>query len=359
MYRKKLVSLCLIFTVAACVPQNQPVVEVEPTLTPFQPLQNTPTSLPTVTPTTTSTPVPPAATAIPLPAVAEEYLPYTIASLRARSYGGGQIETLEVIEEKENFTRYEIHYPSDGLDIYGFVNVPKGDGPFPVIIMMHGYGWSKVPTVLSSDTPVADLLAEHGFVVLHPNMRGYPPSDDGDDRYRVGLAVDILNLIALVKNQAGKPGLLENADPTRIGLWGQSLGGGVALRVATVSEDIKAMVLYSSISADESKNAELFYGITGEQVYQTEMETPSNVMAYISPSHYFDTINASVKLYHSLTDDVVPAAWATETCEEMKAQHIDVDCFYYIGADHSFSSGFKTDFRKTMLAFFDAKLKGS
>ena len=357
MFRKKLLSLCLIFTVAACVPQPKPLVEVKPTFTPFQPIQNTPTPLPTATSTSTPTLVPPTVTAIPLPDIPEEYLPYTIAYLRTRSYGGGQIETLETMEEKENFTRYKIRYPSDGLNIYGFVNVPKGDGPFPIIIMMHGYGRSSAPTVLGPETETADILADNGYLILRSNMRGYPPSDNGDNRYRVGLAVDILNLIALVKNQAGKPGLLENADPTRIGLWGQSLGGGVALRVATVSEDVKAMVLYSSISADESKNAELFYGITGEQVYQTEMETPSNVMAYISPSHYFDTINASVKLYHSLTDDVVPAAWATETCEEMKVQQIDVDCFYYIGADHSFSSGFKTDFRKTMLAFFETKLK--
>ena len=189
-------------------------------------------------------------------------------------------------------------------------------------------------------------------------MRGYPPSDKGDDRYRVGLAVDVLNLIALVKEQARQPGLLENAGPARIGLWGHSLGGGVALRVATVSEDIKAMVLYSSISADELKNAKLFYGITEEQKYLAELETPPEVMAYISPLHYFDTIKASVKLYHSLTDDVVPAAWATETCDAMQENNVDVDCFYYIGADHTFSSGFQTDFRETMLAFFETKLKG-
>jgi dipeptidyl aminopeptidase/acylaminoacyl peptidase len=42
----------------------------------------------------------------------------------------------------------------------------------------------------------------------------------------------------------------------------------------------------------------------------------------------------------------------------MKANNIDVDCFFYIGADHTFSKNFLTDFRTTMLAFFDTKLKG-
>jgi len=285
-------------------------------------------------------------------------MPYTIDYLRSRAYGGGQIELLEIMEEMENFTRYLIRYPSDELNIYGYVNAPKGEGPFPIIFMLHGYGASNASTVIGSETEIADILAENGYLILRPNMRGYPPSDDGDNLYRVGLAVDVLNLIDLVKEQAGQPGLLERADPTRIGLWGRSLGGGVALRVATVSPEVKAMVLYSAISGDEFKNAELFYGLTEEQIYLTEMETPPDVMMYISPLNYFDRINASVKLYHSTTDDVVSSFWSAETCEAMKAYAIDVDCFYYIGADHTFSSGFQTDFRDTMLAFFETKLKG-
>ena len=362
MFRKKLLYFYLILTITACAPQNEPPIKIGPTLTPFQHIQNTPTSFPTTTPTFTPTytptSVPPTATATPHPAVPEEYFPYTIDYLRTRSYGGGQIETLEVIENTENFTRYKIRYPSDGLNIYGFANVPKEEGVFPIIIMLHGFGTLSKPTVTGPETDTADFLADNGYLVLRSNMRGYPPSDNGDDLYRVGLAVDILNLIALVKEQANQPGLLEKADSTRIGLWGQSLGGGVALRVATVSEDVKAMVLYSSISADESKNAGLFYGLTEKQIYQTEIDTPPEVMAYISPLNYFDKIKASVKLYHSTTDDVVPSAWASETCDEMKANNIDVDCFFYIGADHTFSKNFLTDFRTTMLAFFDTKLKG-
>jgi len=39
------------------------------------------------------------------------------------------------------------------------------------------------------------------------------------------------------------------------------------------------------------------------------------------------------------------------------AVDVDVDCFYYIGADHTFFSGFQTDFRNTMLDFFETHLK--
>ena len=80
MFRKKLLYFYLILTVAACAPQNQPPREIEPTLTPFQHIQNTPTSFPTTPPTFTSTPIPPTATATEEPPTAESVAP-TIASV--------------------------------------------------------------------------------------------------------------------------------------------------------------------------------------------------------------------------------------------------------------------------------------
>lgn len=355
----KLLVFLLVVTIPACVLQNQLTPMTEVTITTIQSITHTPTFKPTITPTATPTPIPPTSTVekTPLPPVAEEYLPYTTEFLRNRAYGGGQIEILEVIEKDEHFTCYAIRYPSDGLNIYGVINVPNREGPFPIIIMLHGYRNPRNPPALALETCLNNGLVEHGYIVLSPNMRGYPPSENGDELYRVGFAVDILNLIALLKEQSGQPGPFANADFTNIGLWGSSLGGGVALRVATVTEDIKAIVLQSSISADEFKNAELFYGLTKMQIYLTEMETPPDVMDRISPLNYFDKINASVKLYHSLDDDVVPAAWAIENCDEMKANAVDIDCFYYIGADHTFSSGFNKDFSATMLDFFESKFK--
>lgn len=369
-YRSKLLSFCVVITAVACTPQYQPTVEIEPILTPIQILQSTPdnfpaafrTSTPTLipfpaTPTSTITSIPPTGTALPPPPISEEYLPYTIYHLRTRSYGGGQIEIVELLEEKEKFIRYKIHYPSDGLDIFGYMNVPKGEGPFPLIIMIHGYAKPGEYTTLANiDT--ADAFANNGYLVLHPNMRGYPPSDNGDNLYRVGLAVDILNLIALVKEGANQPGWLDNADPTRVGLWGQSLGGGVALRVAIGSEDVKALLLYSAISGDEFKNAELFYGITKSQINLIEMETSSDIMSYISPINFFDRITASVKLYHGSKDDIVPSAWAAETCDVMKSNNVDVDCIYYLNCGHLSFSQCQPEFNNTVLAFFETHLIG-
>ncbi len=167
----------------------------------------TQTPLPTYTAKATATALP---TTTPTP---EPYWEYSIASLRSRTYGGGQIEITQTLGENSAFTRHYFRYDSDGLSIYGFANVPHGEGPFPVIIALHGYIEPEIYQTLDYTTHYADALASAGFLVLHPNLRLYPPSDEGDNLFRVGMAIDTLNLIALVKENSGKPGLLQSADP--------------------------------------------------------------------------------------------------------------------------------------------------
>ncbi len=58
------------------------------------------------------------------------YSPYTIEALTRRKYGGGQLEIVDTLEINESFTRYLITYPSDGLTIYGFMNVPNDGSIF-------------------------------------------------------------------------------------------------------------------------------------------------------------------------------------------------------------------------------------
>jgi dipeptidyl aminopeptidase/acylaminoacyl peptidase len=56
--------------------------------------------------------------------------------LRARDFSSAaEIEIVQVLEEAQNFTRYLIAYPSDGLRVTGMLNRSRGDKPFRVIIL--------------------------------------------------------------------------------------------------------------------------------------------------------------------------------------------------------------------------------
>src|SRR5215208_2483723 len=231
MRRSLLISLTiLLFT--SCVPVIQaPAATPTLTVVPVATVTPLPTSTPTLIPTASSTPDP--------------YYPWSIDYLRSRTYGGGQIEFLEVMGQNLYFTRYLFRYPSDGLNIYGFANIPNDEEAHPVIIALHGYIDPAVYNTLDYTTHYADALASAGYIVLHPNLRGYTPSDNGENLFRVGMAIDVLNLIALVQSQSGGTVPLKSANPDAIGLWGHSMGGGVTTRVLTVTDKVKAAVLYA------------------------------------------------------------------------------------------------------------------
>jgi dipeptidyl aminopeptidase/acylaminoacyl peptidase len=256
------------------------------------------------------------------------------------------------MDDHSAFKRYAFTYPSDGLKIYGFMDVPRGEGPFPVIIMLHGKSPPASYSTLDYSTPYADELAGAGYLVLHPNLRNYPPSDAGDNLYRVGMAIDVLNLIALVKTQGGQLGPLSKADPARIGLWGHSMGGGIVLKVITISRDIKAALLYAPLSGDEKLNFEKFFNGSDNPQAAIERQTSPIGWFHISPSYYLNNITAAVSIHQGGQDDTVPPEWTDALCERLRALGKTVFCVNYPDMGHAFSGMTDKRFRALAIIFF-------
>src|SRR5687768_3082546 len=323
-----------------------------------------PLPTPTATPTVTETPFPTATqlftpTVSPIPTLSptpDPYFAYTIQYLRSRAYGGGQIEFLEILEQNIFFRRYLIRYPSDGLNIYGFANIPSDAGPHPVIIALHGYIDPAIYNTIDYTTRYADALASAGYIVFHPNLRGYLPSDSGDNLFRVGMATDVLNLIALIQTQSGGSDLLRNADPNSIGLWGHSMGGGITTRVLTVTDDVKAAVLYGSMSGDEQKNYEAIRVWSGQTRGLAELDIPIEALNRISSMYFFQNITAAVSIHHGMADQLVPLNWSEVTCEQLRTIGRNVECLYYEDMPHTFYGQGDEQFIQNTIRFFNQYL---
>jgi len=288
------------------------------------------TATPTITPTTGPSPTP------------DPYAGLTIDELAQRPYHGSPLQIVETLADLPAFTRSLITYVSDGLTIYGFMNIPKTsppDGaPLPVVIVLHGYVDPADYTVQDYTTPYADALAEAGYLVIHPNYRNYPPSDPGPNLFRAGYAIDTLNLIAAIKEQAGQPGPLAQANPAAIYLFGHSMGGGIALRVLTVSPDVRAAVLYAAMSGDERRNFERIAQWSGGEDGRLELTTSDDLLQRVSPANYLARIQAPISLHHGLDDGVVPSIWSDQLCEALRAAGKEVECFHYPGQPHNFDA---------------------
>ncbi len=278
-----------------------------------------------------------------------------IDSLAARATGGGTLENLDLMESYPGrFSRYFFRFPSEGMKMYGFIDIPDGDGPFPVIILLHGDVSRKNYSVVTYTARYADSLADNGYIVIHPNLRGYPPSPNAENSLGIGDTVDTLNLLSIVRQQAGSTGLLQKADAAQIGLFGHSMGGGIVMRVLIIDHDIKAGLLYASINADEALNLAHF---NDDGRGYKKIQVPADSLARISPLNYLNRINAPVFIVHGDQDEVVPIQWSETLYKRLMRLGKHVTYKIYKGETHTFREKGDVQFMKDANNFFDQYLK--
>lgn len=254
-----------------------------------------------------------------------------IEDLRNRIFLGGNIKIEEILNQSNSYTSYLISYPSDDLKIYGVMNIPNGNGPFPVIILNHGYFNPSNFTSGDGTQIMANILAASGYITLASDYRGHGKSESNERRagHRPEYAIDVLNLIVSVKS-------LPKADKNKIGMWGHSMGGEVALRAAEATEKLKAIVLWAPTSGRVSENRELDGA---------------------SPIDYLQYITSPISLHQGLSDTEVNPEWSKKLNEALQKEGKTVEYFEYPDQDHNFRNlGWDIISRRT-IEFFDRYLK--
>jgi dipeptidyl aminopeptidase/acylaminoacyl peptidase len=249
-----------------------------------------------------------------------------IEQLRQREFKGGEIKIEETLAHNNSYTSYIFSYPSDNLKIYGMMNIPEGNGPFPVIVLNHGYYSPASFNTGDGTRTMADILATNGYITVASDYRGHGQSEDDQQQRRGGhrpeFAIDVLNLIASIKS-------IQKADVNRIGMWGHSMGGEVSLRTAEATDKVKAIALWAPTSANASDNAN-FYG--GK--HNTNNNNPE--LDGVSPVYYLKYISAPISLHQGLVDVEVKPEWSKQLNESLKKEGKTVEYFEYPGQDHNF-----------------------
>lgn len=324
----------------------------------------TPTATPTVTPTPTATRY----TLSLNPNV------LSIDSLRARPYGGGSIKITRVVSDEQPYRRVLIEYPSDGLKITGTMNIPRGLGPFPVVVLDHGYFKPSEYKTGDGTSPAADAFARHGYLTIASDYRCYGGSQCGSNPFDVGYAVDVLNLIADLPS-------VPDADASHVGIWGHSMGGGVTMRVLAINHTIKVGSLYGAVSSDDEVHYCWLAGCTSPLVtpvprtaYKLEQfdpdfnqgvptpapDAPSDYRGRLheiflksSPSRYLSGMNTPLIIHHGESDDTVPIQWSVDLADRLNALGKVATLYTYPGEGHVFAGWGWQLFMYRTLTFFD------
>ena len=175
--------------------------------------------------------------------------------LAHKDFDGRELKLVKVLAREPGYTRYYITYKSGDLTISGIMNVPKGKGPYPVIITNHGFIDARVYTNGRGLKREQDYLAKRGYVVLHPDYRNHNGSSkdlDNDFRLYTGYIEDVINAVYAAENSG-----LKFIAKDKIGMLGHSLGGGIALSIMAVKPGlVKAYVLFAPTSLDYKDNFE-------------------------------------------------------------------------------------------------------
>src|SRR4030095_10162996 len=116
----------------------------------------------------------------------------------------------EIGSSEDDVTLFSV----DGANVTADIHLPKGDGPFPVLVYLHGGGW--IMGSPKTHRRLAFRFAEAGYLVVNLHYRLAPefPFPAAFD--------DCVQAIRWVNDNIASYG----GDPSRLAVGGESGGGG-------------------------------------------------------------------------------------------------------------------------------------
>ena len=312
------------------------------------------------------TPLP---TDTPLPTPTPPH-PLDIEKLRHQAYPGSELVFEETLEPGSNYDRYIVSYQSEGLKIYAYLTMPRGEAPptgWPVVIFNHGYIPPAEYTSTERYVAYVGAFARRGYIVLRSDYRGHGNSEGNASGSRTpDYTIDVLNAVASIKRY-------EDADPARIGMWGHSMGGGITLSCMVVTDDIIAGVIWAGVVApypelitrylrtptpagpDVTPRPRWRWPAEMLEQYGSPDENPS-FWAAISASTYVGDLSGPIQLHHGTEDQSVPLEYSLMLEQQIVAAGKPVELYTYEGDDHNIAKNWGTAMNRSV-EFMDRHVK--
>jgi dipeptidyl aminopeptidase/acylaminoacyl peptidase len=213
----------------------------------------------------------------------------------------------------------------DGLEIQGLLTLPRGEGPFPLILNVHGGPvWAFADSWLG---PFMGFLLSRGFAVLQPNPRGswgrgrdFASKVVGD----MGGA-DALDLLAGVDHVV-EMGI---ADPERIGVLGGSYGGFMAALLPCLDRRFAAAVSLSPVTDWYSERFDSNIGDWAQEFLGGDPIARQDHYRERSPVFLVERNRTPTLLTAGVRDRATPVGQATEFYRALREQDVPAELVLY------------------------------
>lgn len=273
---------------------------------------------------------------------------YTIDNLTRRQGTESQIFLDEAVATTSAYTAYKFHYTSDTKIVTGLAHIPNDASEAnkkPVIMQLRGYVEREIYEPGVGTKRSAEVFASNGFISLAPDFLGYGGSDNPsenvfEERFQTYTAA--LDLLASIPS-------FPAADSSRVGIWGHSNGGQIAITILTilgergsripttlwapVTKPFPYSILYYTDEADD-------YGKALRKKL-ADFERDYDVESYMM-INFLEKIAAPLQLHQGTADEAVPVKWNESFVRVLHDKKKDIEYFMYPGADHNLTPGWNT-----------------
>jgi len=251
-------------------------------------------------------------------------------------FESGEARKLTDLGSVEDGVEPELHRVEsfDGESIPVFLFLPDGEGPFPVVVMVHGGPESQWrPWYSSGFGALTQYLVARGYAVAAPNVRGstgygkrFEHLDDVEKRLD-----SVEDLRALHDWLAARPEI----DGSRAVVYGRSYGGYMVLAALAFQPELWAAgIEFVGISNLRTflENTSVWRRAAREREYGP-LSDPE-LLERLSPWSRLDAIKAPLFIEHGRNDPRVPVSESEAIHEELVRRGVRCELVIYEDEGH-------------------------
>ncbi|MDP3968617.1 MAG: alpha/beta fold hydrolase [Nocardioides sp.] len=275
----------------------------------------------------------------------------SLPALMREEPSGGDLRRVREQPVDAPYRRFEVRYDAAGATVSGVLLVPRGRGPFPAVVLNHGYIEPSIYVTGQGLAREQDRLAREGFAVLHTDYRGHAGSDPAgalERESRLGYTRDAVGAVLALRE-------LRRVDPEQVAMLGRSMGGAVTYNVLVAHPGlIDAAVVYAPVSSHFVDNYER-WTVPGRpdaaRLLVDRFGPPARApraWAALSARTYADRITEPLLIHHGTLDDSCPIAWSRATQRAFTRAGVDSRLLVYEGEQHAFGPQWNLSMRRTV-----------
>lgn len=218
---------------------------------------------------------------------------------------------------------------ADGYPVHGWVTVPEGEGPHPVVLMIHGGPFAPYGHQVFDETQV---YAAAGYAVVMCNPRGSSGYGDEHGRAIIGAVGEVSagDVLAFL-DAALEDGRL---DSSRVGVMGGSHGGFMTTWIAAHHGGrFRAAISERAVNAIDSFHGSSDIG----SLFPRPLYGPPRTWERESPLTYADRIEVPFLIIHSEEDWRCPVEQAQRLFVALKLRGHETEMLLFPGEGHELS----------------------